>query len=410
MKRLALLGLVIPAFIYADNLKSLLDFATTHNTMVIAKSLTQESKVKDVESAQSSYYPTIDTGAFYQNLEQRSKGVAGDTYSGYIKVGVDLYDGGRKSNTIEKNKAQLESSKYDVTSYKKSLQLSIAEDFYTIKSVEASLRALDEKEIQLKAELERIKKFYDVGSATIDEVDKLQAEYSNNLYQIDATKFQILSLKRLLSIKTGKKITTLEDSSIVVPENLQKELSDDIKALNANASSLNYVAKTLDAAYLPQFRFEDTYSVYDYGRADATHDVGVDNQNKLMLTFSMRLFDNGNVAKQKESIMIQKKALDKQIEQAVELQDVNTQLASAKINTIKAQIHSAESSLASANSAYKTIAKKYEVGAIDNIGYLDALSVKTNAKAQYEAALNNLQIAYATYYYYTNKNIQEYVK
>src|SRR5680860_76455 len=125
MKRLALLGLVIPAFIYADNLKSLLDFATTNNTMVIAKSLTQESKVKDVESAQSSYYPTIDTGAFYQNLNGRTNGVPGDTYSGYIKVGVDLYDGGKKSNTIEKNKAQLESSKYDVTSYKKSLQLSI---------------------------------------------------------------------------------------------------------------------------------------------------------------------------------------------------------------------------------------------------------------------------------------------
>lgn len=410
MKRIALLGLVIPALMCADDLKSLLDFATTNNNVVIAKSLTQESKVKDVESAQSSYYPTIDTGATYLKLDQRTRGVAGDTYSGYIKVGVDLYDGGKRANTIDKNKALLESSKYDVTSYQKSLQLSVTEDFYTIKSVEANLRALDEKKIQLEAELVRIKKFYDVGSATSDEVAKLQAEYSNNLYQIDATKFQILSLKRLLGVKIGKKITTLEDSVIVMPINLQTELSDDIKALNANVSSLDYVAKTLDSAYLPQLRFEDTYSVYDYGRTDAAHLEGVDNQNKLMLTFNVKLFDNGNVAKQKESILIQKKALEQQIKQAVELQNVNTQLASSKISTTKAQIQSAKSSLESATSAYETIAKKYEVGAIDNIGYLDALSVKTNAKSQYEAALNNLQIAYATYYYYTNKNIQEYVK
>ena len=42
--------------------------------------------------------------------------------------------------------------------------------------------------------------------------------------------------------------------------------------------------------------------------------------------------------------------------------------------------------------------------------YLDALSVKTDALAQYKTALNNIQVAYATYYLYTNNEIREYVK
>lgn len=405
-----LLFLLIPALMCADDLKSLLEFATTNNNMVVSKSLKEESKLKDIESTQSAYYPTLDIGGYGQSLNARTNDTPGDIYSGYAKVGVDIYDGGKKSSTIEQNKALLESAKYDTASYKKNLQLFIVQDFYTIKSVEASLQALEEKQAQLNADLERIKKFYAVGSATGDEIDKIQATLSNNGYQIDATKFQILSLTRLLGVKIGKKITTLETSSIEEPLNVQKELSDEIQALTANAASLTYSAQSLNAAYMPQIRLEDTYSLYDYDRYDALHPEGLNNQNKLMLTFNIRLFDNGSVSKQKESLFIQQKALESEIKQSTEIQDINADLARSKISTTKAQIQSAKSSLAAAISAYDVIAKKYELGAVDNVSYLDALSVKTNAKAQYEEALNNLQIAYASYYYYTNKNIKEYTK
>ncbi|MDD2384309.1 MAG: TolC family protein [Sulfurospirillaceae bacterium] len=408
MKRL--LFLLIPALMCADDLKSLLEFATTHNNMVVAKSLREESKLKEIESTQSAYYPTLDVGGYGQSLNARTGNTPGDIYSGYAKVGVDIYDGGKKSSTIEQNKALLESSKYDTSAYKKNLQLLIVQDFYTIKSVEANLKALEEKQVQLNADLERIKKFYEVGSATSDEIDKLQAALSNNGYQIDATKFQILSLTRLLGVKIGKKITTLEASNVEEPQNVQKELSDEIQALSASASSLSYSAQSLNAAYMPQIRLEDTYSLYDYDRYDALHPEGLNNQNKLMLTFNIRLFDNGTVSKQKESLFIQQKALESEIKQNTEIQDINADLSLSKISTTKAQIQSAKSSLDAAMSAYDVIAKKYELGAVDNIAYLDALSVKTNAKAQYEEALNNLQIAYASYYYYANKNIKEYTK
>ena len=62
------------------------------------------------------------------------------------------------------------------------------------------------------------------------------------------------------------------------------------------------------------------------------------------------------------------------------------------------------------NSTFASISKKFNAGTVDNIAYLDALSVKTNAKAQYETALNNLQIAYAKYYFYANKNIEDFIK
>lgn len=410
MRKITLLCLVIPAFIYADSLKELMDFATINNNIVASKSLTEQSRLKDIESSESAYYPTIDVGAYYQSKNEKTPSVAGDTYSGYASLGVDLYDGGRKNSVIEKNKALLEASLYDTSAYKKSLQLSITQDFYNIKSEEANLNALNEENIQLKAELDRIKKFYAVGSATKDEIDKLQAALSDNIYQIHASKFQVLSYKRLLSLKIGKKVDTLDDSSIENPVGIDKDISDDINVLKSNIKSYVHSAKTIESGYLPQVRIEDTFSLYDYDRSDSTHYEGVDNQNVFLLKFNMRIFDNGNLDKQKESILVQKMALQSQIKQVEQEQDINIELAISRIDTTNAQIDSAKSSLESATNAFETIAQKYEAGAVDNVAYLDALSTKTNAHAQYQKALNNLQIAYATYYYYTNKNIKEYVK
>ena len=129
-----------------------------------------------------------------------------------------------------------------------------------------------------------------------------------------------------------------------------------------------------------------------------------------MLTFSMRLYDNSSIKTQKESVILQKRALEKSIEQAKDIQETNIKLAVLKINTARVQIKSAKNTLESASSAYEAILQKYKAGIVDNIAYLDALSTKTNAQAQYEQALNNLQVSYANYYYYANKNIKEHIK
>jgi outer membrane protein TolC len=396
--------------VYGSDLKSLLNFALSNNKIIQSKLLTQSAKLKDVESSKNTYYPTVDVGGFYQNLNGRTPGVAGDIYSTYAKVGVDLYDGGIKKNNIEQKKALLNSSKYDTASYKKSLQLDIVNDFFNIQSAKQTLKALANKKIQLQAELARIKKFYEVGSATKDEVDKLQAALSNSVYQINSVKFQILSLKQILSIKIGKRVGNLKKSIIMEPKNIQKNVSDDIKTLIENSKSLEFSAKSLNSIYKPQVRLEDTFSLYGYGRSDSTHFKGVDNQNKFMLSFNIKIFDNDVVKKQKESLMIQKMAIDTQIAEQKDVQNINVKLAKSKIQTIKAQIASAKSSLISASSAYQAISQKFKAGVLDNVAYLDALSVKTNAKAQYETALNDLQIAYASYYFYSNENIKDYIK
>jgi len=211
-KKLALA--LIPAIFYGEDLRSLLEFATLNNKTAQSKSLSKEAKIKEVESAKSAYFPTLDAGGYFQNQNQRTPQQPGDTYNGYAKIGVDIYDGGKKRSAVKQNEALLEAAQYDESYYKKSLQLDITQDFYSIKSLKASLTALEDKSLQLEADLDRIKKFFDVGSATVDDVDKLQAAYSANLYIIEESKYQLLSLIKLLGIKIGKDAGEPDNSTI----------------------------------------------------------------------------------------------------------------------------------------------------------------------------------------------------
>jgi outer membrane protein len=408
MKRLILL--VIPAFIYAESLKSLLDYATQNSDLVVSKTLTQKAKASEVESKESSYYPTIDAGAFYKNTDERSYYSPGEIYSGYAKVSFDIYDGGKKSALVSQSKSEYKASSFDLDAQKKSLSLQIVQDFFNIKSLQASLDARDEAKKSLGEQLTRMQRFYVAKVATKDDVDRLQAEYDTNIYSMESIKFNIISLQKALELKVGRDIQSYDDSKFKEFAKHDLELTDIVKSLMAQKDALSDGAESIDSAYYPQLKIEDTYSVYDYGNTDLTHPDGVDNQNVVLVSLNIRLFDNGTIAKTKEAILINSQALNTQVTYAKKEQEMRYNLALSAIETSYIKIKSAKSALVAAISAFKTISKKYDAGIVDNVVYLDALTSQTEAKALYETSINDLEIAYAAYYYYAGKNIEEFLQ
>jgi len=408
MKRLILL--VIPAFIYAESLKSLLDYATENSDLVISKTFTQKAKASEVESRESAYFPTIDAGAFYQSLDEKTPMQAGDVYSGFAKVSFDIYDGGKKSALLSQSENEYKASSFDSESTKKSLSLQIVQDFFNIKSLKATLASREEARKSLLEQLTRMQRFYAAKVATSDDVDRLQAAYDTNIYEMESIKFQIISAKKSLELKVGKNIGTLDDSKFKEFKEQTKELIDSVKSLMALQDALVDGAESVDSVYYPQLKIEDTFSIYGYERSDALHPQGVDNQNKLLLSLNMRLFDYGTVAKSKQAIMINSQALNTQVSYYKKEQAMRYDLALSAIDTNHIKIKSSQSALVAATSAFKTISKKYDAGIVDNVVYLDALTSQTEAKALYETSINDLEIAYAAYYYYAGKNIEEFLQ
>ena len=405
-----LIYLVIPALIYADTLQELLSFANENNSLVISKEFMQKAKKTELDATKSLNQPTFDIGGNYQRLDDRTPMMAGDIYSGYAKISYDIFDGGKKSSLIKQKNDELQSSIFDTTAFKKSLDLQIVQNYFTIKNIDSSILSLEEERVSLKAQLQRVQKFYEASLSTKDDVDKLQSAYDINSYSIESLKFQRLTTFQALELKIGKKIDSLDDAKFKKILNLSLEEDDIIKSLKAKKSSLSNQANSLDSAYLPKVNISDTYSINSYGRTDTQHPEGIDNQNKLMLSLNLRLYDGGSVSKNKQAIVINKQALNSQIDYKIKEQEMLFNLSISRINTSKLKIKSVSSALKSASSAYLTIDEKYKAGIVDNVAFLDALSVKTNATALYKRSLNDLEVAYAIYYYYAGKNIQEFIK
>ena len=404
------LFLVLPFVVNAQDLRTLIDLAYTNNNLVKSSTLSVESKQKNIDSKKGAYYPTIDIGGYYQSLKEKSPFQAGDVYSGYAKAGLDIYDGGKKSAQLDQAKSEYEASTHDTNELKKSLSLQIVQDFYSIMSLKASLNAKEDAGKSLQEQLNRVQQFYKAGLATTDDVDRLQAAYDTNAYEIDSLKFQILSGKKYLELKVGQEIDTLQDSSFNEVVDTNFETKDSIKALDAQRSAILSGAESVDSIYYPQLRVEDTYSYYGYDDTLATEPKGLDKQNKLMVTLNMRIFDFFTAKDAKQALQISSQALGEQVAYKTKEQKVEFELAKSRIQTSQIKIKSAQSALVAAESAFKTINEKYINGIVDYVIYLDALSAKTDANALYKISLNDLQVAYAMYYYYSGKNIEEFLK
>jgi len=419
MKKLLLLS-IVPALLFADDLKSLLEFAKANNNLINASKITVASKEKELQSAKSNYYPTLDANAFYKRDDAPTPFQPGTVYGASAKIGFDLYDGGKKSYTEKQKSNEQKAADFSYRDTKKSTLLLITKDFYNLKSLNASLQAREEASNAVKAQLERVKHFYEAQLATSDDVDRLQSAYDSNIYAIESLKFQITALKKALELQVGKTITTLEDSTFIKTLRQNKNELDSIQALKYNKLSLENLSKTITSYYMPTIRIEDRFSVYGYqdkpsiqipipGVPPAPIQV-LDNQNQIMATVGIRLFDFGTLREQKEAIELQADALNEQILFKSKEQQMQLELASQRIHTARLNIKSSKSALKAAKSALTTITEKYNAGVVDNVVYLDALSSKTEAKARYETALNNLEIAYALYYYYNNKDLEEFIK
>lgn len=407
MKILLLLSL--PFFLYASSLKSLLDHAIENNNLVSSLTLTQEAKQEELGAKKSAYYPTLDIGGSYQSLNEKSPFMPGDVFGASATLGFDIYDGGKRSSQLEQKKHEYKASTYDTQAIKTSISLQIVQDFYTIKTLEASLVSRNKAKDSLKLQLDRIQKFYDAKLATIDDVDRLQSAFDTNVYEIESIKFNILSTKRALELKVGMQVDSLDKSSFKRPFDEEYDLVDSTKSLMAREDAIISAAESIESIYYPNLRVEDTYSVYEYDRTNELHPEGADKQNKVLLTLNMRLFDNGSVQQEKKAILLSSQALNEEILYKKQEQQIQHELSLSRIETSKIKIKSAKSALTSAQSAFKTIEEKYNAGIVDNVVYLDALATQTSSESLYESSLNDLEIAYAIYYYYSGKHIGDYL-
>jgi len=415
MKIFILLLFPLLLFSQSYSLKTFIKHAKKTNRLIKAKQLGITSKQQEVEVAKSDYWPTVDVGVSHSLISPNSLVNPGETSTVYISAAMELYDGGRKEALLKAKDFEYKASLFEKSAFEKSVTLEIVQHYFTIKKHKAMVFALQERSKELNAQIIRIKKFKQVKLSTQEEIDKLVAVYENNLYVLESVKLALVTSEENLQLISGLSAKYLKRNYFKEPRKIVFEVFENIKMLQSNASAIGENANALRAGYKPQLNLTNTYHQSHFD--DTVNIAGmsgdgflIDHQNKLMLSLNMRVFDKGKIFKQSESVKYKKLALLSEIAYAKREQKMQYKLANRSLKTSRLKLKSAKSALKATKSTYKTIRKKFEVGLVDNISFLDALTQRTLADARYKETVYDYEIRKSIYYYYAGKDPKEFIR
>jgi outer membrane protein TolC len=409
MKKSLALSLLVPFALYSQTLPELVNDAM-ENQLIDSYKKNVESVKNEYESLKKGYLPRLSINGLYRNTNEETASVAKNGSTASANLSYVLYDGGAKGHRYESYENSIKSSSQTLSSVKNDIALEVINHYFTYESLVFSKEA-KQKEIEtLTAQKKRLERFFNVGTATSDEVDKIVSRVQSAKVALHEIELDIQTILHNLEYLTAKEVTIQKGSSVKDSTDIQSELKADIKALEYQMKSILMNAKTAKSENYPTVTLEDSYNYYDNDFDNAAFDNGVDTQNIFKVNLSWKLYDFGETKYKYQSLYKQYQALKSQYEYEKNKASVDLKLSKRSYDIAKLKIDSAKAALKAAESTYAVIEKKYQNGLVDNVAYLEALSEKYDAQSSLTAALNDLQIKKAQIIYYSGKNLQEYIK
>jgi len=408
VKKLYLLAFT-PFYLFGQDLSALIE-SSLQNKLVKSSTYNVEAIKSDLDSTKSKYLPKFTIGANYNNTNKETPSTPDSSITSYANVSYIVYDGGKKYATYDTLEQNIKSGEQNINSLKNKISLEVINYYFNYLSL-LSAKQAKQKEIEtLSAQQERLEKFYEVGTTTSDEVDKIISRVQSQNVRLHEIELDIQTILHNLEYITSNKVDIQKGSSIVDINALQKSLRSDLKALEHDMKARLSSARVAKSPAYPTISLNNRYSFYDNEYENKAYDSNLEEQNILSVSFSWDLYDFGASSKAYKSVYEQYQGIKSKYEYEKNKANVDLKLALKSYDIAKLKIGSAKAALKAANSTYETIEAKYKNGLVDNIAYLDALSEKYNAKSGLDSAKFDLEVKKANIIYHSGKNLWEFIK
>lgn len=406
--------LIVPLLslsVWGSSLSTLIEQAQ-NNELVEVYQQKLNSSGQTYEAIKSSYYPSVDLGAMAQLTSPKGPMDAGQIYNANVEASLVLLDGFKRENILDEKSSLKRSSGYELSQIKKQVSMEVATHYFTLKTIQADIAALHQKKEQLQEQLNRQEKFFRAKLTTEDNVERIRAAVANTDYEIESQLYSRDEVVSKLYTLTNEVVEQVDESTIIEPLAGKKDEMDSLKSLASQAEALRYKAEQADSSSYPTIILSDRYGYTEY-KDDNLVAFGferVNSQNVLMLNLSMNLWDFSAASEQRQAVMAEHNALKAQLAYKQKESNADLKLAERGIERSKKLLAAALLSQSASDRTFAIIDKKYQVRVVDYVKYLDALTQKIEAQAQYNRALGALEISYARYYYYAGFDVKEYVK
>ena len=401
---------LVPIFLYSQNLEELVNL-TIENRLVESSKQNLDALKDEYKSVQRGYLPKLDAGASYSINEHEYPNNPKKRANAYGSLNYMLYDGGKKYDIYDGYETNIKSGEKSLDALKNNLSLTVIQYYFDYLSLEAKKDAKQKEIEQLTAQEDRIGRFYNAGTTTEDELQKIVSRLQNAIVELQEIELNIITITHNLEYITGTQVSITDGSKLEDINNLiQKNPRFDIQALDFVTQSKQSVAQAQKSGYYPTITLDNTFNYYD-NNYDKFIDTDSNNhQNVASANMKWNLFSFGQTKYQYESKQKEYLASRSNFEYEKNKADVDLQLALKSYNIAKAKIKSTEATLKAAQSAYEIIKSKFENGLIDNVAFLQSLTEKYDAISQHKKAINDLEVKKATIIYHSGEKLQEYIR
>ena len=402
---------LVPIFLYSQNLEELVNL-TIENRLVESSKQNLDALKDEYKSVQRGYLPKLDAGASYSINEHEYPNNPKKRANAYGSLNYLLYDGGKKYDIYDGYETNIKSGETSLDALKNNLSLTVIQYYFDYLSLEAKKDAKQKEIEQLTAQEDRIGRFYNAGTTTEDELQKIVSRLQNAIVELQEIELNIITITHNLEYITGTQVSITDGSKLEDINNLiQKSPRFDIQALDLSTQSKQSVAQAQKSGYYPTITLDNTFNYYDNNYDRKINDTDINNhQNVASANMKWNLFSFGQTKYQYESKQKEYLASRSNFEYEKNKADVDLQLALKSYNIAKAKIKSTEATLKAAQSAYEIIKSKFENGLIDNVAFLQSLTEKYDAISQHKKAINDLEVKKATIIYHSGEKLQEYIR
>ncbi len=413
MRRLLLLAL-LSLSVWGSSLSTLIEKAQSNELVDVYKAKLTSSEVA-YDATKSSYYPRIDMGASGQLFSPKDTLGAGQIYNVHAEASFIVMDGFKRENVLDEKTKRRHASEYDLSQIKKDVSLQVASLYFNLLIVQADIDALEQTREQLTEQLSQQRKFFKARLTTEDNVARIEAAVANLDYRVEVKHYEYDETMAKLYILTNEVVEVAEPGDIVEPSFGNVQELDSLKAMASTAEAVGFKAEQMDSSYYPNIILSDRFGYTDY-QDDAFDSAGipglerVNTQNVLMLNFKMNIIDFSAASEQKQVILAEQKAIESQLAYKRKQMNADLKLAERAIARSKKLLKSSALSMKASNRTFEIINKKYKARVVDYVKYLDALTKKTEAQAQFNRAIGALKISYARYYYFAGYDVKEYIR
>lgn len=409
---------------YDDNsgvlgLKDLLLKAENNHTLQ-AKDLAIDAARANRDSIIGSYLPSIDVGYGFSSTTSKIGGSwIRNLNAQNLNASANwvLFDGASREFRMASNNALIRAAIADKGYSTEAVFLQVASLYYQYFSLKGQILAMEQKKINIEANLARIQVLYNAGLQTLEALEALKAELSSTIYQLQNLETSFNQIKMQLSLFSNFEVDKLKLDSVNDPQ-LRQIQSLNITMQEEQAQSLEHQINTF--SYFPSIIFYDNYAWNFHNNAakvygnDPIYSSFVSrqfpkHQNTFGINVVWNIFSGFSTNRMRESMRLSSLQAHKMIAYAKIEQDNNVKFYKQSIDSAKLQVQSAKDALDSSILSFKNVEEKYRANLVGYNEYLDSLTMRYNAESMYINALNNYELQKANYIFYSGQKLLDYI-